>query len=94
MMTSITKFVISYTDFDNLQFPLLFTDNSKANPAVDGKKPLTQTYSNQCRSMFAGGDTTSGHTKGYVWESPTENGRAQNYTPCPPDLMKDRTNLV
>ena len=24
----------------------------------------------------------------YIWESPTENGRQNGYTPCPPELMK------
>ena len=26
----------------------------------------------------------------YIWQSPTENGRQNGYTPCPPELMKQQ----
>ena len=87
------------TGFDNLEFPLLFTNNTGADPVQDNK---WTTFSEWCR-MFAneGLDQSSGgkhhfclDDKCSIWQSPTENGRENEYTPCPPELMKDRFNPV
>ena len=69
---------------DHLEFPLLFTDNSKADPIQAGSKWTT--FSEYCK-MYANGGLSPDHGP---WQSPTENGRQKGYTPCPPDLMKDR----
>ena len=52
------------------------------------------TFSEWCR-MFAneGLDPFPGAKHNSIWQSPTENGRQNGYTPCPPELMKDHRQL-
>ena len=65
---------------DNIEFPLLFTDNAKTDPKLEIK-----TFSEYCKIL-----ANKGIDGKEPWQSPTENGRQKGYTPCPPDLMHDR----
>lgn len=44
-------------------------------------------FSKMCQ-MFATTGLEPEESYNYIWQSPTENGKAQGYTPCPPELMK------
>ena len=80
-----TTRIFLLTGLDTIKFPLLFTDNSKADPVQD--KGAT-TFSGHCR-MYANEGLDPGTKGNAIWESPTQNGKDKGYTPCPPYLMKD-----
>ena len=65
-------------ELENVTFPLVFTDNLKADPVITGWKHST--FRETCQNNFK---------KGSKWKK-WKNGRKQGYTPCPPELMKER----
>ena len=68
-----------------MEFPLLFTNNNNADPKVRKGKV---SFSQVCRGMMYGGDPEY-PDETWRWQSPSENGRQNGYTLCPPELMKE-----
>ena len=46
-------------------------------------------FSKMCQMMVNEGLEPDNPKANYIWQSPTENGRKNGYTPCPPVLMKN-----
>ena len=76
-----------FLGLDSLEFPLLFTNNSNANPMADKRDT---SFSKMCQMMVNEGLEPDNPKANYIWQSPTENGRKNGYTPCPPELMKNK----
>ena len=47
-------------------------------------------FSKMCQMMVNEGLEPDNPKGNYIWQSPTENGRENGYTPCPPELMKNK----